>query len=80
MSNNIICGNVTGFERSRIEHNTFGKYNRFGTVKDLKFCTVIENIMENQGKSKSNTTVFKDNYVGSFTEYMEKADFTLDAN
>ncbi|MBQ4035433.1 MAG: hypothetical protein K6G31_09195 [Paludibacteraceae bacterium] len=80
VNNNIICGNVLGLERSRIEHNTFGKYNRFGTVRDLKFCTVIENIMENQGKSKNNTSAFVNNFVGDFTSYMEKPDFTLDAN
>lgn len=80
VNNNIICGNVTGLERSRIEHNTFGKYNRFGTVRDLKFCTVIENVMENQGKSKNNTSAFVNNFVGDYSEYMEKADYTLDAN
>ncbi|MCQ2208242.1 MAG: hypothetical protein MJZ02_08510 [Paludibacteraceae bacterium] len=80
VSNNIICGNVLTLERSRIEHNTFGKYNRFGTVRDLKFCTIIENIMENQGKSKNNTSAFVNNFVGDYTNFMEKADFTLDAN
>ncbi len=80
VNNNIICGNVVGLERSRIEHNTFGKYNRFGTVRDLKFCTVIENIMENQSKSRINTSAFVNNFVGDFTKFMEKPDFTLDAN
>lgn len=80
VSNCIICGNVTGFERSRFEHNTFGKYNRFGTIKDVKFCTVIENIMENQSQSKNNTTAFVNNFVGDYSQYMEKADYTLDAN
>lgn len=80
INNNIICGNVSGLERSRIEYNTFGKYNRFGTVRDLKFCTIVENIMENQGKSRNNTSAFVNNFVGDYTQFMEKADFTLDAN
>ena len=80
ISNNIICGNVTTFERSRIEHNTFGKYTRFGTVRDLKFCTVIENVMYSIGKSKANTSAFVNNFEGDFTEYMPDSDFSKDKN
>lgn len=79
-TNSIICGSISTFERCRVEHNTFGKYNRFGTVKDLRFSSVIENIMENLPKNKLNTTAFVNNYTGDFSKEMEKADFTLDVN
>lgn len=80
ISNNIICGNVAQFERCRIEHNTFGKYSRYGTVKGLKFCTVVENVMYEQGKTQTNTSAFINNYSGDFSQYMEGSEFSLDSN
>ena len=81
VNNNIICGDVETFERSRIEHNTFGRYNHFGSVRDLRFCTVVENIMENQSKGKNlSTTAFVNNFVGDFSPFMQQVDFTHDAN
>lgn len=80
ISNNIICGNVSQLERCRIEHNTFGKYSRYGTVKGLRFCTVVENVMYEQGKTQTNTSAFINNYSGDFAQYMEGAEFSLDRN
>lgn len=80
INNNIICGNVSTLERSRIEHNTFGKYTRFGTIRDLKFCTVIENVMKEVGKSKANTSAFVNNFTDDFEKYMTEADYSKDKN
>lgn len=78
ISNNIICGDVEGLERSRIEHNTFGKYYSYGTAKDLRFSTVIENIFENLNEKKATTTSFLNNFVGDYSLFMNKNDFTVD--
>lgn len=79
--NNIICGNVSQFERSRIERNTFGKYNRFGGIRNLRFCSVIENVFnQNLKNSQTNTCSMLNNYIGDFTRDIENDDFSLDRN
>ena len=81
ISNNIICGVVSSMERARIERNTFGKFNRFGGVYNLRFCTLIENVMNyDLKKSRTNTCSFLNNFNGDFRPEMTNPDFSLDCN